>query len=104
MSHQNLRLDFESGAERDWQVRFGVEGSLLEQLASEGLGLLRGSVSLVKLVGGQCFARRPRESFEICRIDTMLNPVGLQRRISGSKIPLRECSANVHNNIGETQG
>jgi hypothetical protein len=34
----------------------------------------------------------------------MLDPISLQRGISGGEILLRERSANVFNNVGERQG
>ena len=88
MSSQNLGLNFESSAQCDGEMRFGVEGSLLQQLAGLRLGLLGSRISLIELVGGQLFTCRPGESFEVLRIDSMLSAVSLQGGISRSEIPL----------------
>jgi hypothetical protein len=104
MSRQYLGLDFESSAQRDRQMRFGVEPSFLEQLAGESLCLLGRSFGLIEVVGSQCFARRPRESLKVDRIDAVLRAVGLKLGIGRCEIPLRKRGADVCNNIAERQG
>ena len=104
MSSQNLRLNFESRAESDGKMRFGVEGSFLEQLLGQRLSLFGSRISFVELVGGQLFTRRPGESFEVLRIGSVLNAVSLQGGIGRSEIPLSECRTNVFDNVGKGEG
>jgi hypothetical protein len=101
---QNPGLNLKSSAECNGQMRFGVERSLLKQLASERLGLLGCSVSLIELVSSERFACGPRESLEIRRIDAMLGAVDLQLGIGSGEIPLRERGADIFNNTGKSQG
>jgi hypothetical protein len=104
MSSQNLRLNFESRAESDGKMRFGVEGSFLEQLLGQRLSLLGSRISFVELVGGQLFTCRPRESFEVLWIGPVLSTISLQGGIGRSEISLNECSTNVFDNVGKGDG
>ena len=81
-------------------MRLSIQGSLLQELASEGSGLLGDAVSLLKVIRVEGRASSPRESFEVCRVDAMLGSISLQLGIRRSGISLSQRGANVVNDIG----
>ena len=86
---QHLRLNLQRRAQRDRQMRLGIERPLFQQLRSLSLRLLRISSRLVIFASLQRRPPHPRIRFQIFRRHSPLPAIRIQRRLRRRKIILR---------------
>ncbi len=101
---QHLRLHFQRGTQREWQVWFGIERALFQQLLRLTLRLLGIRRRLVVLTLIQRGPRHPRSRFQIFRRDPLLVAIRIQRRLSAGKIVLHQGDAHLVDNPRPRRG
>ena len=98
MRRQDLRLHFKRRPKRNRQVRFGVKLPQLELLDREILGLFRIGYGLVVLAFRQRSAAHPRIGLDILAGDAILGAIGIELRLGGTEIFLRQRLADIFHN------
>ncbi len=97
-SRQGLRFDFDGSAQGIRQVRFSIEGTLLELLHRENLSLFGIRRCLIVLMSVEGRASQPRVGLDVFGRDAVLAAVGFEVVLGGGETALGKGRADIFHN------